>query len=830
MSANCAGQEMRPGIPMGIWNWLRPRNKRSNGAARSTAISHCERLESRVLLSADVAGIEFVPLSDPGTMERAVVLDLESEQGPAGVEIAVPILPGLELVDPDPACLQGQLVYLNLDGAEDVVFNGPVTVGPFDVPAFGAPGELTGQERAILERTLANLQEIFAGSGVLLTVEQPGVKAPYSTIYIGGDDSAFEPYGSFFGLAEQVDISNRDPSDDALVFSQNIARDAPDAASLASELAYVIAHEVAHLLGFVHLDSPTPGCHLPVSHTDVAELLGHVAHFAGPDDGEAVADYGPVHQWLTYNAFLFYDSQFPGSELAGFIGDWTDYGSRHHRTNGDDNDVIEGTLDEDVSAPTTYIFDNGFHWDIAPQNPLGQDTPYYRHFVAGGDGDEIWDGWSSYASAVTQAGDYWEDYVLDSYPTNQALSYYYLGHVAHLLEDMTVPAHVHNDAHPIRDAYEYTMAEHSNYLLWGYDDGVRTGPTGDIEMPSDLVSLFRETIDYTEEYDSDDGAGDDEAGIANTGWHRPDLVSSSGGFTGDGADLDLSSANEITRIADDLMPWAMEQVAALFHLFYHYVDTTGPTINLSTTFGADEATAILKPSRFHVGASASDDISGYSSDGFIFTIERKEADSWSPVAGESNSGQFEFSTDADGLYRIWVEVQDGAGNVGVSRTGYFRVEQAQTLTEVYRFWSPVTSRHFYTTNIAERDKLIDDYIDVWTYEGVGSYAFATDTGAGATAVCRFWSASLRSHFYTMNEAERDKLIGDYAHVWTYEGVAFYAYAKGTQPTGSLAAYRFWSPRLGTHFFTMSRHERDKLLNFYSDIWTYEGICWYAYRA
>jgi len=30
---------------------------------------------------------------------------------------------------------------------------------------------------------------------------------------------------------------------------------------------------------------------------------------------------GPVHQWLTYQAWRLYDSQFVGSEIGSFIGD-----------------------------------------------------------------------------------------------------------------------------------------------------------------------------------------------------------------------------------------------------------------------------------------------------------------------------------------------------------------------------------------------------------------------------------------------------------------------------------------------------------------------------
>ncbi len=740
-----------------------------------------------------------------------------------------PDLPGLELVDPDPGNLQGQMVHLDFDGAEDVVYDGPVEVGPFDVPAFKAPGELAGQERAIIDQVLANLQNIFSGSGVIFTIDQPEAGTQYSTIYVGADDAAFAEYGEFLGLAEQVDISNRNQGDGAFVFSQNIAWDAADPTSFSLGLTNVIAHEVGHLLGFAHTDLATGDLQAATSSTDGAGPLDSVAHFAGPDDGESADDNGPVHQWLTYNAYLYYDSQYAGSELGDFIGDWTDYGSNHHRTNGDDNDVIEGAFDEDVSAPITYIFDDGFHWDIVPQNPLGQDIPYYRHFVAGGDGDEMYTGWGGYESAVTQAEAYWQEYVLDNYLTDSALSYYYLGHVAHLLEDMTVPAHVHNDGHPIRDAYEHTIGEHSNYLLWAYDDSLRTQPAGAIDMPADLTSLFQETIDYTEEYPSDDRDGDDEPGIENTGRHRPDLVSRSDGFSGDGAILDASSYNEITILADDLMPWAMEQTAALYRLFYGYVDETAPTVSFVTSFGLTEGTAVPKPDRFQMMVSVQDDISGYDADGIQFTVERKAGSSWQPVAVDVNGGLFEFTAGIDGLYRVWVQAEDAAGNVGRSATGYFYTDQAQSLAQVFRFWSPVLARHFYTISEAERDYVINTWPEVWSYEGPVFHAYAEGAQPeGTSPVYRFWSSTLTSHFYTISEAEKDYVINTWPDDWAYEGIAYYAYAQGAQPQGTSPVYRFWSGTLGSHFYTISQDERDLVISLYPLVWIYEFTAWYAY--
>jgi len=160
-----------------------------------------------------------------------------------------PGLPGLQLGDPDISAWQAQIIYLDFDGEQNVIYNGPVSVGPFDVPAFRAPGNLTGQEQTIIDHVLVNIHEMFAGSGIIFTTERPAVGANYSSIYVGGDDSAFSEYGSFFGLAETVDVGNKNRADDGFVFSGELTWISPDA----SRLVGTIAHEVGHLVGYSHL-------------------------------------------------------------------------------------------------------------------------------------------------------------------------------------------------------------------------------------------------------------------------------------------------------------------------------------------------------------------------------------------------------------------------------------------------------------------------------------------------------------------------------------------------------------------------------------------------
>jgi hypothetical protein len=154
---------------------------------------------------------------------------------------------------------------------------------------------------------------------------------------------------------------------------------------------------------------------------------------------------------------------------------------------------------------------------------------------------------------------------------------------------------------------------------------------------------------------------------------------------------------------------------------------------------------------------------------------------------------------------------------------------AQPDVAVYRFWSPVRSGHFYTVSEQERDMLIRDFPTVWTYEGVAYHTFSTAADAGLKPVYRFWSGELGVHFYTISEQEKEIVIRDYGYTWAYEGVAFYAYPDGQQPAGALPVYRFWSPNLSRHFYTITEQEKQMIVDQYSYTWGLEGVAWYAYE-
>ena len=66
-----------------------------------------------------------------------------------------------------------QLIYLNLLGATDVDYYGPVFIADIDIPAFEAPHELQGQETDIIASLLSSLNGTFGNAPVSFTVQQP---------------------------------------------------------------------------------------------------------------------------------------------------------------------------------------------------------------------------------------------------------------------------------------------------------------------------------------------------------------------------------------------------------------------------------------------------------------------------------------------------------------------------------------------------------------------------------------------------------------------------------------------------------------------------------
>jgi len=131
---------------------------------------------------------------------------------------------------------------------------------------------------------------------------------------------------------------------------------------------------------------------------------------------------------------------------------------------------------------------------------------------------------------------------------------------------------------------------------------------------------------------------------------------------------------------------------------------------------------------------------------------------------------------------------------------------------VYRFGAMPEDRHFWTTNINERDTMIRGG---YRYEGVAWTSTKTVT---QKPVYRVYTDILGKHVYTTNINERNSLInsGD----WRNEGIAWYTPANAN----SKPVYRLYLYKNHENFFTTNVNERNSLVS--SGVGADEGIGWY----
>lgn len=148
------------------------------------------------------------------------------------------------------------------------------------------------------------------------------------------------------------------------------------------------------------------------------------------------------------------------------------------------------------------------------------------------------------------------------------------------------------------------------------------------------------------------------------------------------------------------------------------------------------------------------------------------------------------------------------------------------VSPVYRFHS---SRNGHVFTIDEEYKRFLEIFGTDTrYEGVAFYAYRDgDQPSNAKPVYTFKNSATGTYFYTISEIERETL--DLHPEWGYEseGIAFFAYSPETQlPDQALPVYRLFDPSSGNYFFTAAMSERDSLVTDPPGF-RYEGTGWYA---
>lgn len=146
-------------------------------------------------------------------------------------------------------------------------------------------------------------------------------------------------------------------------------------------------------------------------------------------------------------------------------------------------------------------------------------------------------------------------------------------------------------------------------------------------------------------------------------------------------------------------------------------------------------------------------------------------------------------------------------------------------TAVYRFHSPSSKTYFYTSSPTERDYLLQNSADVWSYDKIVFNVCTKQSNTNLKPVYRFSSG--RSYFYTLDDTERSQFVAN-ASVWKAEGVAFYAYPDGSEPADGKAVFRFYNSTDKVYFYTMDEAEANALFEQVPAVFAYQGVAFYAY--
>ncbi|MBW2976588.1 S8 family serine peptidase [Candidatus Woesearchaeota archaeon] len=240
-----------------------------------------------------------------------------------------------------------------------------------------------------------------------------------------------------------------------------------------------------------------------------------------------------VHQYISKQAYYFLESKISNTDILNEL-------LTYLNKTGSENDILDGAWDEDV----------------AYANPWNYAMPYNRHFwdPVNNEGLIVWPltcdySWGVCKTAYQIATQYWDGY--DTFDGVKSLysqgdkqsAYYYLGHIAHLLEDMSIPAHVQLDPHPPgnTDSYEEYMSNPIYYEQFDYND-----VTGSLLTDKSFYSLFYENAYATDWWPSDDYAGRGYSKVVDCSTNSPNCYT----------------------IALDVFPRAIRYIASLYYLFW----------------------------------------------------------------------------------------------------------------------------------------------------------------------------------------------------------------------------------------------------------------------
>jgi hypothetical protein len=424
-----------------------------------------------------------------------------------------------------------------------------------------------------------------------------------------------------------------------------------------------------------------------------------LGYATGDGDGNKLS-----HQWITLQGWELFRSQFGPSEIDNFLGQPTRYPTEAKAL------VMEGVFAEDETARNPWdqgaivgplnhpslrhfwtpnadfsrSFAKGLQATVPGTFPpvtvtfdsaANRGVKYFtggRDVVGGAD-----DGWDDRGDAALDQG------IVQFYSlaSTRERAFYYLGHVTHLLQDLTLPAHSQGDQHlevgsagvgvnpdPLHDwadGIEFSSSILQNptriaafddlnptrYQRWkfvpasggvGRPENPASVLTGDVRSPAQITSLqFNGTLDDPEIVASIPGGllnsirplyyqMLEAASISDDFDSRNDKGQTDQGGRGNHSILDLNNYDNWTRAeldeaADRVVPFAMRATAELFRYFYSRVDPTPPeleVLGLSPTAAAPTIVTTQPGEPTVLKFLGVDIVSGIDLDGYDLSVSR----------------------------------------------------------------------------------------------------------------------------------------------------------------------------------------------------------------
>lgn len=175
---------------------------------------------------------------------------------------------------------------------------------------------------------------------------------------------------------------------------------------------------------------------------------------------------------------------------------------------------------------------------------------------------------------------------------------------------------------------------------------------------------------------------------------------------------------------------------------------------------------------------------------------------------EGNNSNRGFGLDKEGIF---IEINPPADPL------------AQMRDAVYRFYNQFSGRHFYTAVPEERDLLTGARQD-WGFVGEGvAFNVSRNPGSNLQPIYRMFNSNTGSHFYTVDEAERDLVLANPSWGYIDEGIAFYALDKDASIGTDV--HRYFRQSTQSHFFTIGAQDIEDIANIpeLANDFIYEGV-------